>query len=38
MLLLPESTDFELHAQEMVEAMFDAFRLSPVLRKGGDAA
>jgi TetR/AcrR family acrAB operon transcriptional repressor len=36
MLLLPESTDFELHAQEMVEAMFDAFRLSPTLRKGGN--
>jgi len=36
MLLLPESTDFELHAQEMVEAMFDAFRLSPALRKGGN--
>lgn len=36
MLLLPESTDFELHAQEMVEAMFDAFKLSPALRTGGD--
>jgi TetR/AcrR family acrAB operon transcriptional repressor len=35
MLLLPESTDFELHAQELVEAMFDAFRLSPALRMGG---
>ncbi|MGF6724136.1 TetR/AcrR family acrAB operon transcriptional repressor [Paraburkholderia sp. GAS41] len=36
MLLLPESTDFELHARELVEAMFDAFRLSPALRTGGN--
>jgi TetR/AcrR family transcriptional regulator, acrAB operon repressor len=34
MLLLPESTDFDLHAQEMVEAMFDGLKLSPALRLG----
>jgi TetR/AcrR family acrAB operon transcriptional repressor len=38
MLLLPESDDFDVHAQQMVEAMFDALRLSPALRTGGGAA
>ncbi|SIO63136.1 TetR family transcriptional regulator [Paraburkholderia phenazinium] len=38
MLLLPESDDFDVHAQQMVEAMFDALRLSPALRTAGGAA
>ncbi|MGF6242823.1 TetR/AcrR family acrAB operon transcriptional repressor [Paraburkholderia sp. GAS38] len=38
MLLLPESDDFDVHAQQMVEAMFDALRLSPALRTGGGTA
>jgi TetR/AcrR family acrAB operon transcriptional repressor len=33
MLFLPDATDFGTHAQRMVEAMFDALRLSPALRK-----
>jgi TetR/AcrR family transcriptional regulator, acrAB operon repressor len=32
MLFLPDATDFGAHAQQMVEAMFDALRLSPALR------
>jgi TetR/AcrR family transcriptional regulator, acrAB operon repressor len=35
MMMLPEFTDFDMHAQQMVEAMFDALRLSPALRAGG---
>ncbi|WP_233803167.1 TetR family transcriptional regulator [Paraburkholderia sp. HP33-1] len=33
MLFLPDATDFATHAQQMVEAMFDALRLSPALRR-----
>jgi TetR/AcrR family acrAB operon transcriptional repressor len=36
MLILPDSTDFAKHAQQMVEAMFDALRLSPALRTGAN--
>lgn len=35
MLLLPDAVNFDLHAQQMVEGLFDALRLSPALRKGG---
>jgi TetR/AcrR family transcriptional regulator, acrAB operon repressor len=33
MLFLPDATDFGAHAQQMVEGIFDALRLSPALRK-----
>jgi len=33
MLFLPDATDFAAHAEQMVEGMFDALRLSPALRK-----
>lgn len=35
MLFLPDATDYGKHASQLVEAMFDALRLSPALRKGG---
>ena len=38
MLFLPEATDFGKHAEQMVEGMFDALRLSPALRTGNRAA
>jgi TetR/AcrR family transcriptional regulator, acrAB operon repressor len=34
MMMLPEATDFERHAQHMVEGLFDALKLSPALRTG----
>jgi TetR/AcrR family acrAB operon transcriptional repressor len=34
MLFLPDATDFGVHAVQMVEAMFDALKLSPALRNG----
>jgi TetR/AcrR family transcriptional regulator, acrAB operon repressor len=34
MLLLPDAIDFGVHAQRMVDGMFDALRLSPALRGG----
>jgi TetR/AcrR family transcriptional regulator, acrAB operon repressor len=37
MLLLPGATDFELHARQMVEGLFDGLRLSPALRAGDKA-
>ncbi|HEY2020623.1 TetR family transcriptional regulator [Paraburkholderia sp.] len=33
MLFLPDATDFGAHAQQMVEGIFDALRLSPALRQ-----
>jgi len=33
MLFLPDATDFGTHAQQMVEGIFDALRLSPALRR-----
>jgi TetR/AcrR family acrAB operon transcriptional repressor len=33
MLFLPDATDFGAHAQQLVDALFDALRLSPALRK-----
>jgi len=33
MLFLPDATDFGAHAEQMVDGMFDALRLSPALRK-----
>jgi TetR/AcrR family acrAB operon transcriptional repressor len=36
MLFLPDATDFGKHARQLVDAMFDALRLSPALRTTGN--
>lgn len=38
MLMSPEATDYARHAQQLVDSVFDALRLSPALRTGSASA